>query len=119
MGMIKIDALKITPEILSMIAKIDEFKGAWRALGQLAPEKLNSLKKIATIESVGSSTRIEGSKLSDKEVEILLSNLKIQKFKSRDEQEIAGYAEVMNLIFQNYQHIPFTENFIRNFTKIY
>lgn len=117
MGMMHIDSLKITPEILALITEIDEFKGAWRALGQLAPEKLNSLKKIATIESVGSSTRIEGSKLSDKEVEILLSNLKIKKFKSRDEQEIAGYAEVMNLIFQNYQHITFTENFIRQFHK--
>lgn len=117
MAMADITSLKITSEILSLISEIDEFKGAWRALGQLAPDKLNSLKKIATIESIGSSTRIEGSKLSDKEVEILLSNLKIKKFKSRDEQEVAGYAEVMNLIFQNYQHILLSENFIRQFHK--
>src|SRR5689334_14646963 len=102
----KIDSLTNTQEILSLIAEIDEFKGAWRALGQLAPEQLSALKKIATIESIGSSTRIEGSKLTDKEVELLLSNLSIQEFSSRDEQEVAGYATVMNLIFQSYEHIP-------------
>ena len=59
--------IHITPEILSLIGEIDEFKGAWKALAQLAPEQLTSLKRIATIESIGSSTRIEGSKLSDKE----------------------------------------------------
>jgi len=111
--MIKVETLKITYEILALISEIDEFKGAWRALGQLAPEQLNSLKRVATIESIGSSTRIEGSKLSDQEVEILLSNLQIKKFETRDEQEVAGYAEVMNLIFQNYEQIPLTENYIQ------
>ena len=82
MGMININSLKITSEILSVIAEIDEFKGAWRAIGQIHPEKLTSLKHVATIESIGSSTRIEGSKLSDKEVEILLNKLEIKQFKS-------------------------------------
>jgi hypothetical protein len=61
-------SLVITPEILSLIAELDEFKGAWRALGTLAPERLLALRRVATIESIGSSTRIEGSKLSDREV---------------------------------------------------
>ena len=117
MGMIKIETIKITEEVLSLIAEIDEFKGAWKALGQIAPEQLSSLKHIATIESIGSSTRIEGSKLSDQEVEILLSNLEIKKFKSRDEQEVAGYAGVMNLVFQNYEHISLTENYIKQFHR--
>ncbi len=108
-----INSLKITPEMLSLIAEIDEFKGAWRALGQLAPEQLSSLKKVATIESIGSSTRIEGSKLTDKEVEALLSNLEIQKFTTRDEQEVAGYSSVMNLVFQSYPEIPLSENYIQ------
>jgi Fic family protein len=108
-----ITTLKITPEILSLISGIDEFKGAWRALGQLAPEQLTSLKHIATIESIGSSTRIEGSKLTDQQVEALLGNLQIKKFSTRDEQETAGYAAVMNLVFQNYEHIPLTENYIQ------
>ena len=112
MGM-KIESLQITPEILSLIAEIDEFKGAWRALGQLAPEQLSSLKKVATIESIGSSTRIEGSKLTDKEVETLLSNLEIQKFETRDQQEVAGYSSVMDLIFQNFADIPLSENHIQ------
>ena len=117
MGMINLNSLNITNEILGLISKVDEFKGAWRALGQIAPEKLTSLKYVATIESIGSSTRIEGSKLSDKEVEELLGNLEIKKFKSRDEQEIAGYAEVMNLIFENYEIIPFSENYIKQFHR--
>lgn len=117
MGMVKIESLQITPQILALIAEIDEFKGAWRALGQLAPEQLTSLKKVATIESIGSSTRIEGSKLSDKQVEVLLSNLQIKKFDTRDEQEVAGYAEVMNTIFQHYLDIPLAENYIKQFHR--
>jgi hypothetical protein len=69
--MIQSDTICITPEILGLIAKIDEFKGAWRALGTLAPERLSALRRVATIESIGSSTRIEGSKLTDREVERL------------------------------------------------
>ncbi len=77
--------LKITAEILSIILEIDEFKGAWRALDVLAPEQLSSLRRVATIESIGSSTRIEGSKLSNNEVAVILSNLEIKQFSSRDE----------------------------------
>ena len=84
------DSLAITPEILSLISEIDEFKGAWRALSTLAPERLSALRRVATIESIGSSTRIECSKLSDKEIERLRSNLDIKSFDSRDEQEVAG-----------------------------
>ncbi len=100
-------------EILYLLTKIDEFKGAWRSLGTLAPERLLALRKVATIESVGSSTRIEGSKLSDREVQALLANLEMKSFKTRDEQEVAGYAEVMDLIFTSWEHIPFTENHIQ------
>ncbi|CAN5861511.1 Fic family protein [soil metagenome] len=105
-------SLIITTEMLSLIAETDEFKGAWRALGQLAPERLSALKKVASIESIGSSTRIEGSKLSDAEVETLLSNISVQQFATRDEQEVAGYSAVMNIIFESYEHIPFTINYI-------
>ncbi len=111
--MINTNSIHITAQVLSIVAEIDEFKGAWRALGQLAPEQLRSLKRVATIESIGSSTRIEGSKLSDQQVEALLSNLEIQKFTTRDEQEVAGYAEVMNTVFQHYTEIALTENYIK------
>ena len=111
--MIKADALEISQDILSLIAAIDEFKGAWRALGTLAPERLFALRRVATIESIGSSTRIEGSKLSDRDVERLLSNLQIRSFETRDEQEVAGYAEVMELVFQSWADITLTENHIK------
>jgi Fic family protein len=116
--MLKTDTLQITPEILSLIARIDEFKGAWRALGTLAPERLSALRRVATIESIGSSTRIEGSKLTDREVERLLSNLAIQSFDTRDEQEVAGYAELMDLVFSSWQDIPFNENHIKQLHQI-
>lgn len=116
--MLNLNTLKITPEILRLIARIDEFKGAWRALGTLAPDRLSALRRIATIESIGSSTRIEGSKLSDREVERLLSNLSIQTFDSRDEQEVAGYAELMDLVFSSWQDIPFNENHIKQLHQV-
>jgi len=95
----EIKNITITPEILKLIAEIDEFKGRWTVIETLAPEKLTSLRRIATIESVGSSTRIEGARLSDAEVEKLLSGLRSESFASRDEQEVAGYADAMDMIF--------------------
>jgi len=112
-AMIHTDSIQITPEILSLIARIDEFKGAWRALGSLAPDRLAALRRVATIESIGSSTRIEGGKMSDREVNRLLTNLQIINFASRDEQEVAGYAEVMELVFASWADIAFTENHIK------
>lgn len=109
----KTDSIQITPELLSLLSEIDEFKGAWRSLGTLAPERLNALRRVATIESIGSSTRIEGSKLTDREVEQLLSKLEIKKFDSRDEQEVAGYAEVMETVFHAFTDIPITENHLK------
>ena len=102
----------ITSETLNLIAEIDEFKGAWKALGTLAPERLSALRQVASIESIGSSTRIEGSRLSDSEVEKLLSNFSISSFATRDEQEVAGYAETMEQVFQSWEYIPLTENHV-------
>jgi Fic family protein len=109
----KTDTIHITPELLALLSEIDEFKGAWRALGTLAPERLNVLRHIATIESIGSSTRIEGSKLTDREIETLLANLEIKRFATRDEQEVAGYADVMETVFQAWADIPITENHLK------
>ncbi|GJM25908.1 MAG: cell division protein Fic [Phycisphaerae bacterium] len=111
--MIETSSLQISPDVLSLIAEIDEFKGAWRALGRLAPERLRQLRKIATIESVGSSTRIEGAKLSDREVEALLGRVQVKAFATRDEQEVAGYAAVMDMIFASHDVIAITENHIK------
>ncbi|MGD0280894.1 MAG: Fic family protein [Dissulfurispiraceae bacterium] len=105
--------VKVTHAILQMIAELDEFKGSWKHLRFLSPDLLNSFRKVATIESVGSSTRIEGAKLSDSEVEKLLSGLSAHSFRSRDEEEVAGYAEAMNTVFESFNEISLTENHIR------
>jgi len=106
--------LAFGPDLVKLVAEIDEFKGRWEALKTLSPDRLGALRKVATIESVGSSTRIEGAKLSDAEVEdLLLRAISIKSFKTRDEQEVAGYAEAMDLVFEAYPDMRLTENHIR------
>ncbi len=111
-------AVTISPEVLQLVAGIDEFKGAWRAFQNIAPDRLSLLRKVAAIESVGSSTRIEGSKLTDGEIERLLSSAGPAHFRSRDEEEVAGYAEAMNLVYESYADIPADENHIRQLHQI-
>lgn len=111
--MIKLNAITIDVAVLNLIAELDEFKGRWEMLGRLAPDTLQALRKVATIESVGSSTRIEGARLSDHQVEALLANLDINSFRSRDEEEVAGYAEAMGTVFDSWEHIPMSENHIK------
>jgi len=108
-----IKSLAITVDLLRLITEIDEFKGSWRALNTQSPERLEVLRRVATIESIGSSTRIEGSKLSNAEIEALLGRVKQQSFQTRDEQEVAGYAEVMETVFENFAEISVSENHIK------
>jgi Fic family protein len=112
-GPMNTDTLQITNEILSLISQLDQFKGSWQAIGRIAPDRLSNLRRVATIESIGSSTRIEGAKLSDREVEKLLMGLDTQSFTSRDEQEVAGYAAVMETVFEHWRDIPLTINHIK------
>lgn len=105
--------LALSPDLVKLIAEIDEFKGRWQVLDSLSPERLSALRKVATVESVGSSTRIEGAKLTDAQVETLLSNLDRTAFLSRDEQEVAGYAQAMDLVFEAFLDMRLTENHIR------
>ena len=111
--MIRTETTHITPELLALLSELDEFKGAWRALGTLAPQRLSALRWVATIESSGSSTRIEGSTLDDRAVEQLLSNLDIRRLDSRDAQEVAGYAEVTETVFRTFADIPVTTNHVK------
>jgi len=110
--------IKINNQMLSIISEIDEFKGSWKLLGKMAPEKLQALKKVATIESIGSSNRIEGNKLSDIQVEELLSRINKQSFTNRDEEEVAGYAKLADTIFEDWEVIPLSENYIKQMHKI-
>ncbi len=110
--------LKLSHEVLNLISEIDEFKGKWEVFSSFSPERLSALRNVATIESVGSSTRIEGVKLTDREIETLLANLKTYSFKSRDEEEVAGYAAAMEIIFESWQELNFTENHIQQLHSI-
>jgi len=92
--MIQTRSLRSTPAVFSAISEIEEFKGAWRASGRFARERLFALGRFATIESNGSSSRIERSKPSDREVQRLLTNLEIKTFATRDGQEVSAYAQV-------------------------
>lgn len=99
--------------ILQLIGYIDSFKGKWNIVERKENRYLKELRKIATIESIGSSTRIEGATLTDKEVQELLNDIKITKLKSRDEQEVIGYYEVLELIYDNYADIRLSESYIK------
>lgn len=111
--------IKITPEMLTKIADIDYFNGIWQGgFSSIGREQLKVMKRIATIESVGSSNRIEGNKMSDGEIEALFSAIDKKSFKSRDEEEVAGYADLINTIFDNYQDIPLSENYIKQLHQI-
>lgn len=109
----------ITPDILRKIAEIDTFKGSWNSGGiKIGPEQLKTMKRIATIESIASSNRIEGNKLNDTDVETVFNNITKKSFQTRDEQEVAGYADLLATIFDSYQDIPLSENYIRQLHKI-
>ncbi|GMO67547.1 MAG: Fic family protein [Rickettsiales bacterium] len=116
--MYELKNIKITAEMLSMIAEIEKFNGLWGAIEKIATKRLLPLKKVSTIESIGSSNRIEGNKLSDIEIETIISHIDKKSFKTRDEQEVLGYAEVMNIIFDNYNDIELTDNYIKQLHKI-
>ena len=103
----------LLPEHLKLVGEIDEFKGRWTAVASLSPDQLGELKRVAVIESVGSSTRIEGAKLSNAEVQALLSGLQLRKLTSRDEQEVAGYAAVADRLFREHAGLAITEDLIK------
>jgi len=108
----------ITNEILNLISEIDEFKGKWQAINTLSPDRLKMLKKSATIESIASSTRIEGVQLTDAQVETLLSKVRKKSFKSRDEEEVVGYSDVMDFILESFEDLKITENHIKQLHAI-
>lgn len=108
---------KANQEILKIIGFIDGFRGKWNQIGGKESRYLNELRQIATIESIGSSTRIEGSKMSNEEVMDFVSSIKITSFKSRDEQEVFGYYDTLNLVLESYDSINISENHIHQLHK--
>ncbi len=108
---------RFTPDwmqLMQEISGIDRFDASWSSIEKREGQTLKQLKSIATVKSVGASTRIEGSKMTDAEVETLLKDLSISNLEERDEQEVAGYYEVLELITDNYQNIDISESTIQH-----
>jgi len=101
-------------DLLKIVSKIDRFDASWSSIEKKEGQSLKQLKNIATVRSVGASTRIEGSGMSNEEVKVLLDNLDITKIEDRDSQEVVGYFEVMDLISESFKDIEITENSIKN-----
>jgi Fic family protein len=106
--------IKLNWRLLRAISLIDRFDASWSAIEKKEGQSLKQLKSIATIKSVGASTRIEGSKMSDEEVEALLNNIDISKIEDRDAQEVVGYFNVLDLITESFSEINITESNTKN-----
>jgi len=107
----------IPAEIWSKITQIDEQKGQWIAGARLSPQVLGRLRRSVLITSTGASTRIEGSRLSDEDVEKLMRGIDIQKFADRDKQEVRGYFELLENVFDSWKSLKFSESAIKHFHK--
>lgn len=103
---------KIIEEVYSLISQIDTVKNSFAITGKILPQTVSRLTTSVIVTSTGASNRIEGNKLSDSEVEKLYKKLRIKKFKTRDEQEVAGYLECLEAVFENYHDIKITESWI-------
>lgn len=106
---------QIPPVIVSKIAKIDELKGQWITGARLSPQVLGRLKRSVLITSTGASTRIEGARLSDEDIEKLMRGINIQKFTNRDKQEAQGYYELLENVFNSWKNLKFNESLIKHF----
>lgn len=110
--------LNIDWELIRLISQIDRFDASWTTIEKKEGQSLKQLKTIATVRSVGASTRIEGSKLSDEEVEVLLKEIDITNIADRDSQEVVGYFETLDLISESYEDIVISESSLKNLHKI-
>jgi Fic family protein len=108
---------KIPQSVWSLINQIDELKGRWIGGAELNPLALGRLKRSVLITSTGASTRIEGAKLSDEDIEKMMRGLSMQKFSDRDVQEVQGYYELLNNVFESWKAVPFSESTIKHFHK--
>jgi Fic family protein len=110
--------LNIDWHLIALISQIDRFDATWTSIERRENHNLKQLKTIATVRSVGASTRIEGSKLTDEEVDALLKNIDITKLEDRDSQEVVGYFEALDIISEGYYDIQITEGDIKNLHNV-
>jgi Fic family protein len=105
-------------KLISIISQIDRFDASWTTIEKKEGQSLKQLKSIATVRSVGASTRIEGSKMSDEEVNVLLQAIDITKLEDRDSQEVVGYFNTLDIISESFLDIEITESNIKNLHNI-
>ena len=110
--------LDLNWKLIQLISQIDRFDASWSTTEKKEGRSLKQLKSIATVRSVGASTRIEGSGMSDEEVEVLLNNIDITKITDRDSQEVVGYFDALDLISESYEHMDISEGSIKNLHNI-
>ena len=119
MGIFFLKDLSFTMQMMTDLSYVNAYKMQWQSKAEaLGRAKLESMRSLGAFESIGSSNRIEGNTLSDGEVEKLLSGLSTKSFRSRDEEEVAGYSDALNIIQRNYNDIPLTENYIKQLHSI-
>lgn len=106
--------LSIDWKLISILSKVDRYDAEWTTIEKKEGRSLKQLKSVATVRSVGASTRIEGSRMSDQEVDVLLKDLKIEKLIDRDSQEVAGYFDVLDTISESYNNISISESSIKS-----
>lgn len=102
---------EIYHEIMLKLSQVDLFKGRWGHMEHKEKRYLKELRDMATIQSIGSSTRIEGANLTDDEVKQLLKSVQINKLDKREEQEVVGYYEALELILEHYPDIEISERY--------
>ena len=117
-NMVHTFSLTLDWDLIRLISQIDRFDASWASIEKKEGQSLKHLKTIATVRSVGASTRIEGSKMSDQEVEALLKEIDIKKIVDRDSQEVLGYFETLDLISESYEEIPITESSLKSLHNI-
>lgn len=120
MNMLKKIAFKphIFQDIIQKLGIVDTFKGGWQLIENKEKRYLKELRDIATIQSIGSSTRIEGATLTDAEVKLLLKSVQVNKLDKREEQEVVGYYEALELILQHYKDINLSEQYLHQLHTI-
>lgn len=102
----------LDPHIVSLLAEIDGIRGEFKSGLRMTPQSITNLRKSTLITSAGASTRIEGGRLSDDEVEKVMRGLAVSKFADRDSQEVQGYLETLQNVFDDYQALPLREGII-------
>lgn len=110
--------LDLGMKLMTELSKIERFDATWTSIEKREGATLKQLKSIATVRSVGASTRIEGSKMTDDEVAVLIDKLSVSKLEERDQQEVIGYFEALDTITENYKSIGISESQIKNLHKI-